>query len=286
MSKLDQFESAFKSASKAQYAHREVTVRSAMLLTDLKGEPARRFASDLRGFLPVLDAEQDVAWSDHSIEVDHDAARLLELIEDARPDLICSYRNVRGPARDFPFSLGAYVDVLCQATTTPVLLVPAPDEDGRLSAGCRNTEHVMVLTDALTGNDALVHWGARLVEPAGTLVLAHLEDDATFQRYIDTIGKIPSIDTEVAEETLALQLLKEPRDYARSCELGLASSRPKLTVRTAVEMGHRIVDCRRLIEQFEIDLVVLNTKDQDQLAMHGLAYPLAVELRDVPLLML
>ena len=30
----------------------------------------------------------------------------------------------------------------------------------------------------------------------------------------------------------------------------------------------------------------MNTKDDDQLAMHGLAYPLAVELRDIPLLML
>lgn len=30
----------------------------------------------------------------------------------------------------------------------------------------------------------------------------------------------------------------------------------------------------------------MNTKDEDQLAMHGLAYPLAVELREIPLLML
>ena len=35
-----------------------------------------------------------------------------------------------------------------------------------------------------------------------------------------------------------------------------------------------------------VDLVVLNTKDEDQLAMHGLAYPLAIELRQIPLLML
>jgi hypothetical protein len=30
----------------------------------------------------------------------------------------------------------------------------------------------------------------------------------------------------------------------------------------------------------------MNTKDEDQLAMHGLAYPLAIELRTIPLLML
>lgn len=30
----------------------------------------------------------------------------------------------------------------------------------------------------------------------------------------------------------------------------------------------------------------MHTKDEDQSAMHGLAYPLAVELRETPLLML
>ena len=35
-----------------------------------------------------------------------------------------------------------------------------------------------------------------------------------------------------------------------------------------------------------IDLLVMHTKDEDQLAMHGLAYPLAIELRDIPLLLI
>ena len=51
-------------------------------------------------------------------------------------------------------------------------------------------------------------------------------------------------------------------------------------------MGHHISDCQRLIERHHVDILVLNTKDEDQLAMHGLAYPLAIELRQLPLLML
>ena len=31
---------------------------------------------------------------------------------------------------------------------------------------------------------------------------------------------------------------------------------------------------------------MLHTKDDEQLAMHGLAYPLCVELREIPLLLL
>ena len=40
------------------------------------------------------------------------------------------------------------------------------------------------------------------------------------------------------------------------------------------------------IDEHKIDLLVMNTKDEYQTAMHGLAYPLAVELRSIPLLLL
>ena len=51
-------------------------------------------------------------------------------------------------------------------------------------------------------------------------------------------------------------------------------------------MGHRLSEYKRLIGEHEVDLLVMNTKDAEQHAMHGMAYPLAVELRDIPLLML
>ncbi len=51
-------------------------------------------------------------------------------------------------------------------------------------------------------------------------------------------------------------------------------------------MGDRVEEYRRLVEDHRVDLLVLNTLDGDQLAMHGQAYPLAVELRGIPLLML
>jgi hypothetical protein len=51
-------------------------------------------------------------------------------------------------------------------------------------------------------------------------------------------------------------------------------------------MGHRLSEYKRLIEEHGVDLLVFHTKDEDQLAMHGMAHPLAIELRDVPLLML
>jgi len=117
-------------------------------------------------------------------------------------------------------------------------------------------------------------------------VLAHLEDDAMFERYLDVISKIASIDTDEARERIRSQLCKEPRDYIRSVRETLSAAVPNLTITKEVRMGHRVADCKQLVEDHDVDLVVMNTKDDDQLAMHGLAHPIAVELRSIPLLLL
>jgi hypothetical protein len=107
-----------------------------------------------------------------------------------------------------------------------------------------------------------------------------------FQRYMDVIGKIASIETEPAMEAIRNQLLQEPHDYIRSCGEVIRSAGLPLEVSEIITFGHSLRDYQQLIEQHQVDLLVLNTKQEDQLAMHGLAYPLTVELRDTPILML
>ena len=84
------------------------------------------------------------------------------------------------------------------------------------------------------------------------------------------------------------QIHSEPADYIRSCAEVLARDAKEhaLSVEPVVALGHRLSEYERLIQQHEVDLLVMNTKDEDQLAMHGMAYPLAVDLRTIPLLML
>jgi hypothetical protein len=81
-------------------------------------------------------------------------------------------------------------------------------------------------------------------------------------------------------------LLDEPHDYIRSCSEVLKAAELPMEVEEIVTLGHSLRDYQRLIEQHNIDLLVVNTKQEDQLAMHGVAYPLCVELRDTPILML
>jgi hypothetical protein len=148
------------------------------------------------------------------------------------------------------------------------------------------TDRVMAITDHLTGDEQLVNAALAFCEPGGTLFLAHVEDDATFARYLDAISKIPEIDTATARERLQQQLLKEPRDYVASVAEALRTAGVGVTAEPLIQMGHAVPQYTALVAHHEIDLLVMHTKDDDHSAMHGLAYPLAVELRTTPLLML
>jgi len=144
----------------------------------------------------------------------------------------------------------------------------------------------MAITDHLTNNHGLVNHAVCFVRSGGELYLTHIEDEEVFERYIDAISKIPSIDTDEARERLAEQLLQEPERYIESCRSVLETHGLSLRINSIVKFGHHLRQYHAAVEAHQVNLLVMNTKDDDQLAMHGLAYPLAVELRQLPLLML
>ena len=81
-------------------------------------------------------------------------------------------------------------------------------------------------------------------------------------------------------------MLKDPQDYISTVTGVLSEAEPTVVVESTVDFGHKLSRVKSLVEEKGVDLLVLETKDEDQLAMHGLAYPIAVELRSVPLLMI
>ncbi len=282
MTDIDQFESVFRSADKAVFVHQPVEVGSMLVVTDLPDDDAGRFADAVRRFLSVLAEPVVTVTSGGEFETVGD---LLRVVETARPDLVCTYRHLHTTQWQDPFTLGEYVEVLTQATTHPILVLPHPHTEHAAYA-LRNTDMVMAITDHMTGDHALVNRAAQFTEPGGRLILAHIEDESTFERYLGVISRIPELDTHVARETIRQQLLKEPADYIESCRRGLAEAGVDLEVEPLVAIGRRLREYRRLVEERQVDLLMLHTKDDEQLAMHGLAYPLCVELREIPLLLL
>jgi tRNA isopentenyl-2-thiomethyl-A-37 hydroxylase MiaE len=111
-----------------------------------------------------------------------------------------------------------------------------------------------------------------------------VENEYIFERYIEAIGKIDTIDTDTARTRLSEQLLKEPEDYFLTCKEILQEHGISLDVRSMVRFGDGLQEYRRQIESQKLDLLVMHAKDENQQAMNSVSYPLAVELRQIPLL--
>lgn len=284
MTKVDQFESVFRSADKPVFHHRPIEIERALVITDLEPAEAAAMADRVQAFLPELG--EGVAWTAVGGEAGREVEGLLALVEEHRPDLVCTWRNLYSQAWRWPYGLGRHLDVLTQAVHVPVLVLPHPRDGDALARALAGTEVVMAMAGHLAGDDSLVSWAARLTRPEGTLWLVHVENEAAFERFIDAISKIPDIDTEQAREGILAQLLKEPRDFVASCRKGLAAAGLPIRVQELVAVGHHLFEYRRLVEEHRVSLLVMHAKDEDQMAMHGLAWPLAVELRATPLLLL
>ena len=276
MTKVDQFESAFRAADKPVFEFLQPVVERVLVVTDLRGASAIAFRDQVRDFLAVLG--NGVQWDLDDGDSFDTIEMLLERVNERKPDLICTYRNLHSGAWRWPYSLGEYLDVLTQIVACPVLVFPHPQTD--------RTDIVMAVTTHMAGDNSLVNNAAGFTNDDGTLWLAHVEDEKGFGRFIDAISKIDAIDTDTARERIPAQMLKEPGDYIRSCREVIVTHRPTVHVQKIVTVGSRLTEFRRLIDKYSVDLLVMHTKDEDQSAMHGLAYPLAVELRETPLLLL
>ncbi len=284
MLEADDFESAFRSADKRHFHVQRPVIESVLILTDLDGEDLENFEASCREFLAVLG--NSIRWkllgsADHS-----DISEALGHIENFQPDLVCTYRNINTEAWKWPFSLGAYVNVLTRATQIPILILPNPKEIEASQWQSSNTDSVLVVTDHLAGDDAMVNWGARLTRKSGELHLAHVEDEAVFDRYIKAISKIEGIQTEFAERAIRAQLLKEPSEYAQTCADTLGESGHGFEVKSHTQFGGSLEHYERLIADHHVDLLILRATEAGQLAMHGASYLLAVQHRRVPVLML
>ena len=285
MTKIDQFESVFLAADKTVLRYEKITVEHVLVVSDLDGDAAGDLLNRGRTFLSVVD-DEGTRWARLDGGRFSSVKQLLDTVDDLAPDLIVTYRHLHSSAWQWPHSLGEYLDVLTQATRVPVVVLPHPDAARALPHTLNNTARVMAITDHLSGDDRLVNYALGFTQLGGRCWLTHVEPLSVFDHYLDVISKIPEIDTESARELIERQLLKGPRDYIASCRRQIAEQHLSFEIGEVVTMGRRLGEYRRLITEHRVDLLVINTLDDDQLAMHGLAYPLAVELRQIPLLML
>lgn len=275
---IDQVSSLFRSAWKPDYCYAPPVLKHIGVLTDLEVTEARELQQQIAQWLNVKDT--DVQWQLWSRDELPAPERLQAALQDQPLDLVVTYRHLGTTAKDLPYSLGVYADTLTQIHTSPVLLLPYVWRQSAPSP----IQRVMAMTDHLAEEHRLIDYGVALTPAEGSLFLAHIEPLKVFKRYIRTISKIPELNTEVAETKIANQLLKEPREFIAACVQALSDT--SIHLEPVVTFGQTLQTHRELIHKHDIDLLVLNTKDEEQLAMQGEAYALAVELTQLPLLLL
>ena len=286
MTNVDQVESMFRSASREVFRHEAIDIQSVLVVTDREESQAQSFGRQVRGFLTVLGSEAELQWRDVAGSEFRTAGELLALVQSTAPDLIYTYRNLHSTAWRWPYSLGTHLDLLTQHLDVPVMILPHPQAERSADHAMKDTDTVMAITDHLVGDDRLVNCAARFTSRGGRLLLTHVEDQGPFERIMDVISKIQEIDTDLARERIGKRLLKEAGAFIDSCRAELARHELEVTVEQMVSFGHRLREYESLVANHGVDMLVFHTKDDDQLAMHGLAHPLAVQLRHVPLLMI
>ena len=281
LEQIDEFESMFRRSERESFVYVDIGIESVAVVTG--DESNELVPGELRSFLPRIG--DSTRWHTLGSGDYHNVAELLERIDAQQVDLLVTRRHLGEDSLSPQHSLGVYLDELTQRTSIPVLVLPGTSRSPLPlpSAPCRRA---MVVADHISGDHRLVNYGVRMCSDGGSVWLCHVEDELVFGRFVDAIERIPEIATEPGAALLKAQLLKEAEDFIASCIETLQKTGRNLSLHSHVGMGHHVKEYRRLVDGHDIELLVANTKDDDQLAMHGMAYSLSVELIDVPMLLL
>ena len=238
---IDEFESMFRAAEREPFAYVEIPLRHATIITDGPPAKAETLKKSLLRFMPRLQRVAD--WRMLTENDYHNVAELLDRLDQQQTDLVVTFRHLQEKSFVPQHSLGVYLDVLTQAASIPVLVLPGTAAepvplDGRIC------DRVMVVTDHIQGEHALVNYGVRCCgrqpDGHGDLWLCHVEDDLVFQRYMRAIGQIPEIDTEAAREQIDRRLLKDASDFIETCIAELNEHGLPFEFHSHVERGHRL----------------------------------------------
>ena len=99
MTQVDQFESIFRSALTDTYEYALPEVNSVLLVTDRNETDVQDYLKDIQKFLSVLGTS--VTWSVLNADDYKTTQDLLDRVDQEKPDIICSYRNLK--SKDWVF---------------------------------------------------------------------------------------------------------------------------------------------------------------------------------------
>jgi len=285
MRDLGEFVSVFRRALRDQFEYRPIDLKRILLVTDLEADQIPAYQELVQHFLDPEFPQESYQLKALGINDWTNWADLRIHVDDEQPDLVVTYRRLRAPNPEMLTSLGVFVDSLTQITPYPVLLMPNPHYNSP-GTFAEQLGTVVVATEHRYADHSLINFGIRFTPIHNSLFLCHIEDEATFEYYMKAIEKIPEIDNEVAREKIAEQLREMPLHYSESVAEQIRIHDKRVQLTSVIEVGNIIDRYRDLIAREPVSLLVFTTKDDTQLAMHSLGHSLAVEFRDLPVLLI
>ncbi|MEM7039411.1 MAG: hypothetical protein AAF570_20730 [Bacteroidota bacterium] len=285
MRDLGEFVSVFKRALRDQFDYQRIEINQILLITDLSPTDLPAYTEEVQTYLDPEFERNSYTLSTIGKEDWSNWADMRAQLDDLKPDLVVTYRLLRVAHTEILTSLGVYVDSLTQVTPYPVLLMPNPHMPGHESAP-QQLGVVVVATEHMYTDHSLVNYGIRFTPRNNELFLCHVDDGDTFEYYMKAIEKIPELDNDIAREKLEEQLNVMPKHYAESVQREIEAHKKEVKLCSIVEIGHIIDRYRALIAKEPVSLLAFTTKDDTQLAMHSLGYSLAVEFRNMPILLI
>lgn len=280
---IDEFESMFRRSERELFQYVDIPIESITIVSDGDDASATATIETLNKFVPRFG--ESINWRCIAGTEYRTVDELLTKLDGEQTDLIITHRHLQEKSFVPKHSLGVYLDVLTQTTSIPVLVLPGAAATPA-SIADRVCDRVMIVADHISGDNRLINYGARMCREGGSMWMCHVEDDIVFERYMQAIERIPDIDSDDARILIENQLIKDAQEFIDGCSQVIKEEGPNISVNSHVGRGHHLRDYQKLIRDNDVDLLVLNTKDDDQLAMHGRAYSLSVELTDVSMLLL
>ena len=290
--RLDEFESVFRSAIKPTYTLRRPPLADVVLLADVPAAGLDALSAAARTV--IADAATDAPSRWRVIEADRDLG-LQELLTDLRGrplDLLITHRHVLSHWRNTPHAIGSALAVLAQSLQVPILMLPSPDTPELLPR--KPPARALVTTRRLTDDSDLVDWALHLTGDDGTVVLAHVEDSGLCGRYLDAIGRIQGIHTELARQKLPEKLLQLSRDYIASVMSQMREHGVRETLHSEVRLGDPMTEFAMMIERHQVELLVGAALEQSSQVsvgapshrppVNGRTFALAAEFSHVPVL--
>ena len=97
---------------------------------------------------------------------------------------------------------------------------------------------------------------------------------------------MPELLLELFSEEIPARLqARAADDLRRLVTDGLKARGLEIKVHSLALMGHAVKDYRAHISDHHTDLLIMQARDDDQLAMRDISYSLSIELREIPLLL-